>query len=218
MQVQINRSSEWTKARRVATGKNVEDSVFVDVDPATLSETVRAAIITMKDAYPQHLYTLYYSDKTGEPAGEHPYSTIAFYADIDEPTPADVDAAILRAMARAKEKVAESKAKEAARALEKEAERQKAEEHKQRIAEARELLKADLAKLEKAEAAAKLAAKQRDTLADFIGNFPNDAVNGAIKRIAAVRNKATIEDIRKEIDDASPELVIFGEDLPPVDD
>lgn len=52
MKLRIDRSPEYIKRRRIATGTNVPETIMVEIDPIELRDTIRALIIEEAGEYP----------------------------------------------------------------------------------------------------------------------------------------------------------------------
>lgn len=192
------RSAEWLAAQTLARGENLSDAVVSEIEPANLSLASRAAILDFAGGkYPSQFVSLNYGE-TGQ-----------LKIDSDAPSPAEIDAAITAAqerMERESNERAEQEAVEKAERQRKDAERQRKDAA---MAQARELLASDLARL---EAAVKEVEAQRDELARFAAEVPSDAQRGVVKALAEEDGGATAAAIQQRIEDASPRYRIFDEE------
>lgn len=110
--VTINRSSEWVRAQRLATGRNVPASIVVAVDPAELSKECRAKLISVHGDY-REVKRLGYDQSyrvTTLDSGYH-FGAEHVQIDADAPTVQQVSDAILAAFARVEAARLKSEAK-----------------------------------------------------------------------------------------------------------
>jgi uncharacterized membrane protein len=146
----IHRSKEWLQAIRLKTGRNVPEEIQVEVDPATLSEDARAIWLEAGADMYQTFYKLgYYQNHEGVSCNYCGWGSIQFVIDTETPTPVQISATIVAARAEVramKEKADQERAKQNAEEVEK---KRLADETNKRQADAREILKEELAKLTK---------------------------------------------------------------------
>lgn len=202
VKVTVSRSEKWIKEQRLATGENVSGAIEIEVAPANLSKESREILLRVGAG-------LYPSEFKGWFNSSYEWSLYNCYGKehilVDEmvPTVEAIDAAIWQAncnlLARRQEWKKEQE-EWAAKAAEEE---RKKEEHKAKLAEAKVLLAADLARAEKLKV-------ERDTLASFLTYVPQDALRGALKAMAN-NNTDAIDTLRKKVEDASP-VQIFEDD------
>lgn len=196
VKISVQRSSKWVSDQRLARGENVAHNVYVPVDLSQLSLNARKVLLEAKGGVFTDVDKFTFSsDYRWSPhtsfGSDYPM------VDFDAPTVEQVDSALLAMDARLTEKRDKHEADKAEAEARRTAQKAKAEEAARKMAEARELLKDELGKLATLKA-------ERALLADYINHFPDDAKRGALKAMAADAQGATVESLRKLIEDASP--------------
>ncbi len=97
--IRIYRSEKWIAQQRLEKGENIAEYIFVDTDPAILSEESRAILLaTGEGKYPEHAHHIPFSEVTYGVA-YHGSGAINFAVDSVSPTTTEIDVAIVSAMA-----------------------------------------------------------------------------------------------------------------------
>lgn len=196
VKVSVQRSSKWVSDQRLARGENVANNVDVPIDLSQLSLDARRVLLEAKGGR----FTDVEKFTFGNDYRWNPYSSFGSdypMVDNDALTVEQVDEALIamdERLAGKRKKYEADKAEAEARLAAQKAEKEAAA---RKMAEARELLKAELAQTESLRV-------NRALLADYINSFPDDAKRGALKVMAADERDATVESLRKLIEDASP--------------
>jgi hypothetical protein len=201
IKVTVARSAEWVTARRLESGTNTPERITVDVPISGLSLEARKILLAaFNGGYPSEFKGNF--DQLYQFSGYSTYGVRSPIVDAESPTVEQIDAAILAANAALAEKRAAYQAEKSARQAKQEAEQQAEEQRKQKLAEARNLLAAELKELAEVK-------DDRRVLAEFLAKVPQDALRGTLKRMAS--SESAIADLEKKVEDASP-VVIFDED------
>ena len=239
--VTVHRSEQWVKDQRIARGENVPTEIKVDVEVASLSQEVRVAILksNWNGNYCNVTDIVYDRDYAVCSSGwgrEH------IEIDSDQPNAEDINNAFLAALARIEAKKAQYATEKAAREVRERALAaewaalplaKRASVNgvcycmddgklassgtvmydtailKQHAPEAWDEANQETVRLRQAVSFEK-AKSDRMILADFLTYIPQDALRGALKAMMADNND--VDDLRKKIEDASPQVVIFKDD------
>lgn len=208
--ITIRRTDEWVKAKRLETGDNTPKEIQVEVDVATLSPDTRLFLLQTgrySEFCKEYKDFPYDAEFVFTPTGWGGKGSDKPIINSDNPTPAEIDAAIVDMQKRVAQASIENeekirKAIEEAAAAE---ERKKAAEAERQ--KARELLADDLQKItrlanELAEANEKIA-----VLSELVSEIPADAFRGTLKKMAAQRGRVAYKEVWRDVD-ASCERVL----------
>lgn len=194
--ITVHRTDEWVAQKRLETGQNTPGSVQVQVDPVDLGKEARSILLQLgRGSYPSHIRSVAYNAQYELTADSMLHPSIPIVVDADDPTPAQIEAAILAAAREVREKKQQWQAQ-----------REQERQQKQREQEARELLADELRTLH--DQLAKLR-DDRETLAKFLATIPQDALRGALKSGATSRE--AVDRLQQQIENASP-VYIFDND------
>jgi len=203
----INRSSEWVRSRRLATGQNIREDITVKVNPADLSLESRTFLLDYGfGSYPDVNGSLKFNQQLQWDRRSF-YGSISLFADSDSPTPEQIDQAIADADTQLADKRREWEINTAERKAKEEVERKAKEEKAAAISAARELLADEIGKLKERGTESEKNLKIVSTLLSWV---PDDAIRGAAKALAADRSvKPT--DVLEEALNASP-IILLAQD------
>lgn len=206
----IERSEQWVREQRLATGQNIPQRITAEVDPAELSIPARVLLLGQSWSGEYRDIDGWGFNKQYQWASGCYFGTVRPVIDADEPTAEQIDAAIRLMDDALLAKRAEADALEAEREKEA-AERKRAEAEKAaKTAEARELLAEEL---ESSANRYRRLGADLDLLADFLSFVPQDAKRCALKSLAADRAEADAETIKQRIEDANPyRTSVFDDD------
>jgi hypothetical protein len=126
VKVTVHRTPDWVRARRIETGANVPERIEIPVPVDQLPREVRELLLEAGGGkYPSDFAGDFRQDYRWTYRSDYHFGQLPIIVDADEPTPAEVAAAILAADEQRRRKKIE--AEEKARQLE-ERERERAEE------------------------------------------------------------------------------------------
>lgn len=207
--IDIARSKEWVQSQRLARGENVPEYIKCEVEPAQLSEQSRKLLLVMGFGEYPGAVTQFGFNRDYEFRYSANWGHVKPVVDSDSPTCEEINRAIEHCI----EEVAAKKDKELARRAAHEASQAAAAEARAREEaereRARELLSSELQQLREA---ALQAAADRKKLAYLLCYIPQDALRGAIKRWADEEVDTKADDLRNEVENASPYIVFKDED------
>jgi len=204
IQITIERSNKWVRARRLVTGTNVPDRITLEVEPSDLSTEARAALLAWGDGE----YRVFTGGFTFNSSFElSHYSTWGRdypQVDAESPTAAHVDAAILAANERIATKRAEWQTELERRRAEAEVEQQAKAAKEAALSSARELLAGEIAILERHTTN---ALERLVILSDFLCKVPLDALRGTLRKLAHDGQQSTIDALQEKVEDAATRYV-----------
>jgi hypothetical protein len=102
--VTVHHSDEWVKEQRLLTGENLPDSVIIIVKPADLSLEVRKVLLNDWSCKYDDVRAIGYSRDWDIYPNYNNWGSERIFIDSHKITPQDVDAAILIAIGRIKDK------------------------------------------------------------------------------------------------------------------
>lgn len=197
--ISIRRSDEWVKAQRLERGENVPEYLPITAEVSSLSKAAREVLLSVTHGEYAKDYRKLEFDNEYRFSPWSSFGSEYVLIDADTATPAELSAAIEAAsdrLAIRRDTLAVEKAERDAREAREAAERK---EREAKLAEARELLKDEIARL---NSKYDDADEDRTTLAEFLSVIPQDAKRGALKALSGAPEK--IESLRDKIENAAP--------------
>lgn len=195
LKIQATRTKEWVQNERVRTGYNVEEKFLVEIDTTLLPVDLRRKMLS----YGNGCYTDAEDGFSFDMEYEFQKQSAGFRYGIahpilngHDPTPAEIIEALRKMFDEQDARIEKHRAARLRRQREELVK-------KRRRKQAEALLASELKQLAEARA-------DRNTLANFLREVPQDALRGTAKRLAV--DNGSVEDVIRSVEDASP-YVIF---------